>query len=58
MGNYANNEIPPNDHLVIAASGTQKELEYRLPGRRVIKFGGFGYQNLDFYLIARGPGEK
>lgn len=58
IGNYKNNEIPPNDHLVIAATGTQRELEYRLPGRRVIKVGGFAYQNLDFYLIARGPQQQ
>ena len=58
VASYANNEIPPGDHIVVAASGTQKELEYRLPGRRVIEFGGFQWQHLDFYLIAgSGPGQ-
>ena len=52
------NEIPAGDHIVVAASGTQKELEYLLPGRRVILFGGFPWQHLDFYLIAgTGPSQ-
>ena len=29
------------DHVVVAASGSQKELEYRLPGRSVTRVGGF-----------------
>jgi hypothetical protein len=36
---------------VVAASGTKTELEYRIPGRKVTKFGGFELQHLDFYLI-------
>lgn len=52
VANYERNEIPAGDHIVVAAEGSQKELEYRLPGRRVIQFGGFGLQHLDFYLIA------
>jgi 4-amino-4-deoxy-L-arabinose transferase-like glycosyltransferase len=51
VASYDNNEIPAGDHIVVAAAGTQKELEYRLPGRRVIQFGGFQWQHLDFYLI-------
>ncbi len=54
VANYERNEIPAGDHIVVAASGTKTELEYRLPGRRVIQFGGFEPQHLDFYLIA-GP---
>jgi len=52
VASYANHEIPAGDHIVVAASGTQKELEYRLPGRKVILFGGFPWQHLDFYLIS------
>ncbi len=51
VASYERNEIPPGDHIVVAASGTKTELEYRLPGRKVIKFGGFALQHLDFYLI-------
>ncbi len=53
--NYERNEIPPGDHIVIAAQGSQKELQYRLPGRKVVLFGGFTLQHLDFYLIAGKP---
>jgi 4-amino-4-deoxy-L-arabinose transferase-like glycosyltransferase len=52
VANYARNEIPKYDHIVVAAEGTQKELEYRLPGRKVIRFDGYSLQHLDFYLIA------
>src|SRR5208283_5521717 len=48
IASYEQNEIPPFDHLVVAASGTQKELEYRLPGRSVTLLGGFAPQYLDF----------
>ncbi len=53
VSSYENNEISAGDHIVVAAAGAQKELEYRLPGRKVIRFGDFPYQHLDFYLITR-----
>jgi 4-amino-4-deoxy-L-arabinose transferase-like glycosyltransferase len=55
VANYERNEIPAGDHIVVAAEGSQKELQYRLGGRRVIQFGGFAWQHLDFYLIAGRP---
>lgn len=59
VASYANHEIPAEDHIVIAASGTQKELQYLLPRRKVILFGGFSWQHLDFYLIAgTGPSQS
>jgi 4-amino-4-deoxy-L-arabinose transferase-like glycosyltransferase len=59
IASYQRNEIPAGDHVVVAAGGTKTELEYRLPGRRVIKFGGFQLQHLDFYLIAgTGQGQQ
>ncbi len=51
IASYENNEVPPFDHLVVAASGVQKELEYRLPGRSVTRVGGFAPQHLDFYVV-------
>jgi len=51
IASYENNEVPPFDHLVVAATGVQKELEYRLPGRRVTRVGGFAPQHLDFYVV-------
>ncbi|MGB8771535.1 MAG: glycosyltransferase family 39 protein [Candidatus Korobacteraceae bacterium] len=52
VSSYEENEIPDFDHLVVAASGTQKELEYRLPGRSVTRLGGFAPQHLDFYVVS------
>lgn len=52
IGSYERNQIPAGEHLVVAAGGTQKELEYRLPRRTVTKIGGFPLQNLDFYLVS------
>jgi 4-amino-4-deoxy-L-arabinose transferase-like glycosyltransferase len=52
---YERNQIPDVDHLLVAASGSQRELEYRLPGRLVTRVGGFAWQHLDFYLISGKP---
>ncbi len=59
VSSYENNEIPATDHIVVAAAGSKAALERRLPGRKVIQFGGFQWQHLEFYLIAgtgRGQG--
>ncbi|HUI83847.1 MAG TPA: glycosyltransferase family 39 protein [Candidatus Binatia bacterium] len=53
VANYERNEIPAGAHIVVAASGTKAELEYRLPGRKVIRFGGFTWQRLDFYIVTK-----
>jgi len=53
---YVNHEIPAGDHIVIAAEGTQRELEYLLPGRKVVRFGGFQLQHLDFYFVTHAGG--
>ena len=58
VASYERNEIPSGDHLVVAAAGAGPELAYRVPGRRVARFGGFELQHLDFYLVtgtATGP---
>jgi hypothetical protein len=52
---YERNEIPSIAHLVVAASGSQKELEYKLPKRLVTRVGGFAWQRLDFYLVSGEP---
>lgn len=52
IANYGRNEIPDGTHVVVAASGTEKELKYRLPQRRVTRIGGWEPQHLDFYLVA------
>lgn len=57
IANYGRNEIPDTTHVVVAAAGTEKELEYRLPERRVTRIGGWEPQHLDFYLVAAKPAE-
>jgi 4-amino-4-deoxy-L-arabinose transferase-like glycosyltransferase len=55
VASYENNEIPAGDHIVVASDGSQKALEARLPGRRVIEFDTFPWQHLQFFLVTRGP---
>ncbi len=52
VASYERNEIPAGTHIVVAAEGTATELQYRLPGRRVTRIGGFPLQRLDFYLVS------
>lgn len=52
IANYGRNEIPDKTHVVVAGEGTKKELEYRVPERRVTRIGGWAPQHLDFYLVA------
>ncbi len=56
LASYVNREIPANDHIVVAAEGSQRELEYLLPGRKVVRFGGFQLQHIDFYLVTKADG--
>ena len=58
IANYGRNEVPDGTHIVVAASGTEKELEYRLPQRRVTRIGGWEPQHLDFYLVAAKAAQK
>jgi hypothetical protein len=52
IASYERNEIPSGDHLVVAATGSQTELEFRLKGRRVTHLGRYPPQHLDFYLVS------
>jgi len=58
IASYERNEIPEGEHLVVAAAGTQAELEFRLKGRRVTRVGGFSPQHLDFYLVSGAAGPQ
>jgi 4-amino-4-deoxy-L-arabinose transferase-like glycosyltransferase len=58
LASYVNKEIPAGDHIVVAARGTQRELEYLLPGRKVVRFGGFPWQHLDFYFVTKAAGAR
>ncbi len=50
---YERNEIPAGDHIVVAAAGTKTELDYRLRGRKVVRFGTYSLQHLDFYFVTK-----
>ncbi len=58
IASYERNEIPEGEHLVVAAAGSQAELEFRLEGRRVTRVGGFSPQHLDFYLVSGAGGPQ
>ena len=53
VASYVNHEIPAGDHIVVAAAGAERELQYLLPGRKVVRFGGFPAQHLDFYYVTK-----
>ena len=52
IANYGRNEIPDGEHVVVAAAGSQTELEFHVKGRRVTPLGGYSPQKLDFYLVS------
>jgi 4-amino-4-deoxy-L-arabinose transferase-like glycosyltransferase len=58
VASYSNHEIPAAEHIVIAAAGTERELQYLLPGRGVVRFGGFAAQHLDFYYVTKANGGR
>lgn len=47
-----NRQIPQEEHIVIAPSGSHEELVRQLPGRRVLYLGSFAPQHLDYYWIS------
>ena len=58
VASYERNEIPSGDHIVVAAAGSKTEVEYRVKGRHVTRFGGFAPQHLDFYLVSGSASEN
>lgn len=52
VANYGRSEIPDKTHIVVAAAGTQNELQYRASQRRVTRIGGWAPQHLDFYIVS------
>ena len=58
VANYGWNGIPDRTHVVVARTGSRKELEDRLGARRITRIGGWEPQHLDFYLVAAKPAEQ
>lgn len=56
--NYDNGEIPDGDHIVIAPSGSLPGLKQKVPGRTVVEFGGFEWQHLGFYAVAKSTPQQ
>ncbi len=51
---YERGEAPATDHLLIAGSGSEPQLDAYLPGRRLSHVGGFPAQHLEFYWVSSG----
>jgi len=52
IARYERDEVPPGEHILVAAPGLQKQIRDRLPGRRVSYLGTFEAQRLDYYWVA------
>jgi 4-amino-4-deoxy-L-arabinose transferase-like glycosyltransferase len=55
---YERGEAPAGDHLVIARSGSEAQLEALLAPRRLSHVGGFAPQHLEFYWVSQGSGHQ
>jgi hypothetical protein len=55
---YEMRNIPFEEHLVVAPSGSKDAVSAQVPGRRVSYLGTFQPQNLDYYWVAgTNPGK-
>jgi 4-amino-4-deoxy-L-arabinose transferase-like glycosyltransferase len=53
---YERGEVPAGDHLLIARTGSEAQLETLLAPRRLSHVGGFAPQHLEFYWVSSGTG--
>ena len=51
---YERGEIPRGDHLLIARTGSEPQLQPYLEGRRLSHVGDFAAQHLEFYWVSSG----
>jgi 4-amino-4-deoxy-L-arabinose transferase-like glycosyltransferase len=49
---YELGQIPAEEHLVVAAEGSQTAIAKQVPGRRVSYLGSFAPQGLDYYWVS------
>jgi 4-amino-4-deoxy-L-arabinose transferase-like glycosyltransferase len=54
VNRYANDngQIPEQEHLVVAPTGSREELIRQVSGRRVLYLGSFAPQHLDYYWVS------
>ena len=50
--NYDWGSVPKEEHLVVAPENSQVEIEKLVAGRRVIRFGNYPAQHVDYYWVA------
>ena len=50
--NYDWGGVPKEEHLVVAPENSQVEIEKLVAGRRVIRFGNYPAQRVDYYWVA------
>jgi 4-amino-4-deoxy-L-arabinose transferase-like glycosyltransferase len=54
---YERGEVPAGDHLLMARSGPESQLDAFLPGRQLLHVGGFAPQHLEFYRVSSGTAQ-
>jgi 4-amino-4-deoxy-L-arabinose transferase-like glycosyltransferase len=52
LGRYELGQIPAEEHLVVAAEGSQERMARRAAGRRYLYLGNFAAQHVDYYWVA------
>ena len=55
---YERGEVPAGDHLLMARSGSEAQLEALLAPRRLSHVGGFAPQHLELYWVSSGAGHQ
>lgn len=55
---YERGEVPAGDHLLIARSGSEPQLDPFLGGRRLSHVGSFAPQRLEFYWVSSGSAHQ
>jgi 4-amino-4-deoxy-L-arabinose transferase-like glycosyltransferase len=54
IARYERDEVPADEHLVVAPEGSQATVAKEVAGRRVSYLGSFAPQGLDYYWVAKG----
>jgi hypothetical protein len=52
LGRYELGQIPAEEHMVVAAEGSQERMARRAAGRRYLYLGNFAAQHVDYYWVA------
>jgi hypothetical protein len=58
ISRYETGNIPPSEHLLVAAPDWKSNITEWTRGRRVSLLGHYAQQNLDYYWIAAAPASR